>query len=75
VSIDNAIQMLDRHLDAEEIKPLLAALEALKDDPNNESHFGQLVKAFDDLGPLQGAVLAYAPYVSILLSDGPFEYY
>jgi len=69
-----AIQMLGQHLDCEEIKPMLTALEALKEDPENESCFDQLVKAFDDLGPLQGAVLTYAPYVSILLSDDPFSY-
>ncbi len=73
-NVDIAIEMLKRHLDAEEIKPLLAALEALKEDPENESCFDQLVKAFDDLGPRQGAVLTYAPYVSILLSDDPFGY-
>ena len=73
-NIDIAIQMLQRCLDAEEIKPLLIALEALKAEPENESYFGQLVKAFDDLGPRQGAVLTYAPYVSILLSDDPFGY-
>jgi len=73
-NIDNAIQMLQRHLNSEEIKPVLSALEALKAEPENESYFGQLVKAFDELGPRQGAVLTYAPYVSILLSDGPFEY-
>ena len=72
--VDEAIQMLELHLDAEEIKPLLAALEALKEDPENESCFDQLVKAFDDLGPRQGAVLTYAPYVSILLSDDPFGF-
>jgi len=72
--IDIAIQMLERHLDAEEIKPLLTALEALKAEPENESCFAQLVKAFDDLGPRQGAVLTYAPYVSILLSDDPFGF-
>ena len=71
-SIDESIQMLERHLDAEEIKPLLTALEALKAKPENESSFAQLVRAFDDLGPRQGAVLTYAPYVSILLSDDPF---
>lgn len=70
--IDIAIQMLQRHLDSKEIKPMLTALEALKEDPENESCFDQLVKAFDDLGPRQGAVLTYAPYVSILLSDNPF---
>jgi len=73
-NVDSAIEMLKLHLDAEEIKPLLTTLEALKEDPENESCFDQLVKAFDDLGPRQGAVLTYAPYVSILLSDDPFEF-
>lgn len=72
--IDISIQMLEQHLDAEEIKPLLTALEALKAEPENESCFGQLVQAFDDLGPRQGAVLTYAPYISILLSDDPFGF-
>ena len=71
-SIGTAILMLEQHLDSEEIKPLLSALEALKAEPENESYFGQLVNAFDDLGSRQGAVLTYAPYVSILLSDDPF---
>ena len=66
--------MLEQHLDAEEIKPVLSALEALKAEPENESSYSQLVKAFDDLGPQQGAVLTYAPYVGILLSDDPFGY-
>ncbi len=72
--IDASIQMLEQHLDAEEIKSVLSALEALKAEPENESSFSQLVKAFDDLGPRQGAVLTYAPYVGILLSDDPFGY-
>jgi len=72
--VDEAIQMLEQHLDIEEIKPLLTALKALKGNPKNESSFEQLVKAFDDLGPQQGAVLTYAPYVSILLSDDPFGF-
>jgi hypothetical protein len=72
--IGNAIQMLERHLDAEDIKPLLTALEALKAEPENESCFGQFVAAFDALGPRQGAVLTYAPYIGILLSDDRFGY-
>jgi hypothetical protein len=71
-NIDIAIQMLNQYLDAEEVKPLLTALEALKEEPENESCFGQLVEAFDNLGPCQGAVLTYAPYVNILLTDDPF---
>jgi hypothetical protein len=72
--VDEAIQMLERHLDDEEIEPLLTALQALREEPENEACFGRLVNAFDDLGPRQGAVLTYAPYVSILLSDDPFGF-
>ncbi|MCP4769608.1 MAG: hypothetical protein GY875_25535 [Gammaproteobacteria bacterium] len=72
--VDEAIQMLNQHLDTEEIKPLLTALEALREDPDNKTCFDQLIKAFDDLGPRQGAVLTYAPYVSVLLSDDPFGF-
>ena len=73
VSIDSTIQMLKLYLDADEIKPLLTALEALKAEPENELYFRQLVTEFDELGPRQGAVLTYAPYIGILLSDDPFE--
>ena len=72
-NIDTTIQMLEQYLDADEIKPLLTALEALKAEPENESYFHRLVTEFDDLGPQQGAVLTYAPYINILLSDNPFE--
>ena len=73
-NIDLTIQMLERYLDADEIKSLLTALETLKSEPENELYFRQLVTAFDDLGPQQGAVLTYAPYINILLSDDPFEH-
>lgn len=73
-SIDSSIRMLEQHLQDEDIEPLLAALQALKVEPNNESHLDQLVKAFDDLGQQQGAVLTYAPYIGLLLSDDPFGY-
>ena len=72
--LDTTIQMLQQYMDAEQIKPLLNALQALKTEPESESHFAQLVTAFDELGPQQGAVLTYAPYINILLSDDPFEH-
>jgi hypothetical protein len=61
--------MLDQYMDAEEINPFLSALEALKEEPESESCLGLLVEEFDNLGPRQGAVLTYAPYVNILLTD------
>jgi hypothetical protein len=66
--------MLQQYLDAEQIRALLDALRALKAEPESESHFAQLVNAFDELGPQQGAVLTYAPYINVLLSDDPFEH-
>jgi hypothetical protein len=75
VSVENiviAIQMLSQYMDAEEINPLLSALEAIKEEPENESNLGLLVETFDNLGPLQGAVLTYAPYVNFLLTDDSF---
>jgi len=72
--VDETIEMLQQHLDGAEIDALVTALEALKAEPDNEASFNQLLKAFDDLGPRQGAVLTYAPYVSLLLSDDPFGF-
>ena len=72
--IEVSIEMLRRHLDGDDIDPLLDALEALRANPEDESNFTRLVRAFDALGPRQGAVLTYAPYVSLLLSDDPFGY-
>ncbi|MDC1287797.1 hypothetical protein N8198_07920 [Gammaproteobacteria bacterium] len=74
VRVDETIQMLQLHLDGDEIEALVTALEALKSAPEDEASFAQLLKAFDDLGPRQGAVLTYAPYVSLLLSDDPFGF-
>jgi len=73
-NINDAIKMLKQHLDAEEIKPLLVALEALGSNPEDGANFDRLSEAFDAMGHRQGAVLTYAPYVSILLSDDPFGY-
>jgi hypothetical protein len=67
-----SIRMLEEYLESEQIEALLDALEALQAEPESESNLTRLVKAFDELGPRQGAVLTYAPYIGILLSDDPF---
>lgn len=71
--VDSAIRLLERYLVSEDVKPLLSALEALKDNPQDESCLLHVVNVFSDLGPHQGAVLTYAPYIGILMSDDPFE--
>lgn len=70
--VENAIEMLTAQMDAEEIKPFITALKALQEDAQNQTLLVQVLHAFNELGPRQGPVLAYAPYVSILLSDDPF---
>lgn len=71
--IDETIQMLKQHLDSEDINPLISALEALREEPGSGEKLEQVLHAFNELGSYQGAVLTYAPYVSILLYDDPFS--
>jgi len=70
--IDIALKMLRTYLDPQDINLLLASLETLKTDPQNETYQEQVMTAFDALGPLQGAALTYAPYLNIFVSDDPF---
>ena len=72
--IDDSIRLLQQYLDAAELESLLAALEVIKAEPEAESSMARLVQAFDELGPRQGAVLTYAPYIGVLLSDDPAGY-
>ena len=71
--IQNAIQMLAEYVGKEQIGPFLSALEALQADPLNETHLSRMIDEFEALGPKQGAVLTYAPYIGLLLSDDPFS--
>jgi len=70
--IDVALQMLRRYLNAQDINPLLSSLETLRTDTQNEAYQEQVINAFNELGPQQGAALTYAPYLQIFVSDDPF---
>ena len=72
-AVEEAIRMLSEHVGAEKIAPFISALEALRANPENASHLSRMINEFEALGPNQGAVLSYAPYISSLLSDDPFE--
>ena len=63
------VTMLKTYLDENDIKSLLESLEALKAEPHNEVAFQTMLDAFNDLGITQGAVLTYAPYLKVLLSQ------
>lgn len=70
--VESSIEMLARYLGSEDIGPVVSALEALRLDPKSEANLARLAEAFNGLGHLQGAVLTYAPYIGILLSDDAF---
>jgi hypothetical protein len=67
--LDESIQMLKQYLNSDDIGDFMAALEALKAEPNDQALQIKVINAFNDLGPYQGAVLSYAPYIGILMSD------
>lgn len=70
--VENAINMLEKYVNNEEIQPLIAALVALKLAPQDHSKLVEVAAVFNELGSSQGAVLTYAPYITIMLSDDPF---
>jgi len=70
--VENAINMLKTYVNNEEIKPLITALDSLKQTPQDHSKLVEVATVFNELGSSQGAVLTYAPYITIMLSDDPF---
>ena len=71
--VDTAIRMLQTHLDPDQTAALIAALEALRAAPEDHGALSRVVEVFGQLGGSQGAVLTYAPYLAILMSDDPFN--
>ena len=72
--LENAITMLQTYLDQADIQALLNALVSLKQAPRDHTRLVNVAEAFNALGPHQGAVLTYAPYIAIMLSDDPFTH-
>ena len=72
-NIDSSIEQLKQNLDENEIAPLILALEALKEDPQDKALLADLTNAFHGLKTSQGAVLAYAPFLSVVLMEDPFD--
>jgi len=71
--INASIEGLRTFVNDPGIDPLISLLEELKQDPNNESLLFQLSDTFKALGVIQGAVITYAPYISLLLTYELFE--
>lgn len=63
--------LLRLNMNEEDIKPLLDALKALAESPEDTKTLNEFIDSFHALGPMQGAVLTYGPYVSVILADDP----
>lgn len=70
--LENAINMLQTYVNNDEIKPLISSLNTLIQSPEDPAKLAEVATVFNELGSSQGAVLTYAPYISIMLSDDPF---
>lgn len=71
--VESAIRMMRDYVGGEEIIPLISALEALMSEPENDEIRAKVFTEFESLGPRQGAVLTYAPYIGVLMSGDPYE--
>jgi hypothetical protein len=72
-AVTESIRMLSEYVGEERIGSFLAVLEAMQAEPQNTHHLRRMITEFEALGPNQGAVLSYAPYIGALLSDDPYE--
>ena len=70
--IEEAIQMLNTYVKADNIQSFVSILESIKQAPDNEALLVKLFDAFQNLGITQGAVLTYAPSIYDLIVDDPF---
>ena len=68
-----SIEQLQERFGKDDVAPLVAVLEAMKRNPQDSALIDQLSEAFDGLGIMQGAVLTYAPYLAVILSDSSFD--
>ena len=72
-SVVSSIKVLKQQLDADEIAPLVEVMEAIAAAPEDAALLDKLANVFDGLGVYQGAVLTYAPCLTVLLTDDPFD--
>jgi hypothetical protein len=72
-AVTESIDMLRKYVDPQQIEALLAALEELKQKPDNRQCLKRAAEAFNALDFAQGQVLVYAPYINFLLSGAGAE--
>jgi hypothetical protein len=67
--LEESIGLLRTQLGEDDIAPFLDSLRSLKTEPQDPSKLSEVFQSFNKLGPSQGAVLAYAPYIVSLMAQ------
>jgi hypothetical protein len=70
--VESSIELLNIYIKDVDINNFITLLEELKQKPKDETIIDKLRIELDTLGITQGAILTYAPYINVLLSDDPF---
>lgn len=67
------IKLYVNDVDASEVIAVLESMLTAPEDVSLEPHLQQLSDSLEALGIYKGAVLSYAPYLNVLLSENLFE--
>ncbi|MEA3640800.1 MAG: hypothetical protein VBE63_12765 [Lamprobacter sp.] len=65
--------MLTQYLDAQALAPIIDIMHQLTATPEDGALLKRLFETLDGMGIWQGAVLTYAPYIAILMSEHQFH--
>ena len=71
--IESSIEMISTYVEGVDTSQVIKVLEAIKQNPNDHSLIKRLSESLQPLGIAKGAVLNYAPYVSVLVSVDLFD--
>ncbi len=71
--IDVSIKMITTYVKDVDVSMVIGVLEMMKKNPDDVSLIDHLSDALQLLGVAQGAVLTYAPYLAVLVSDDSFK--
>jgi hypothetical protein len=71
--IKQSIDMIKQYVTDSDIAPLISVLEQFNQDSDDKALLLKLRAILNTMGIIKGAVLTYAPYLIVVLSDDAFE--
>lgn len=71
--IKQSIETIKQYVTDCDIAPLISVLEQFNQDSNDKALLLKLRAILNTMGIAKGAVLTYAPYLIVVLSDDAFE--